>query len=82
MKLDKIYQKAKTNPYGLRFSEFCKLIEAFGFIYQRQRGSHLIYGHPDVPEFVNIQNDKGRAKSYQVKQFLQLIEKFELRLGK
>ncbi|OGW16438.1 MAG: hypothetical protein A3G93_00010 [Nitrospinae bacterium RIFCSPLOWO2_12_FULL_45_22] len=80
MKEDKIYHKAKTNPYGLRFNEFCNLIEAFGFIHRRQKGSHVIYGRPDIPEFVNIQSDRGKAKSYQVKQFLQLIEKYDLRM--
>jgi hypothetical protein len=33
-----------------------------------------------IPEIVNIQNDNGKAKSYQVKQFLSLIEKYNLKL--
>jgi len=33
-----------------------------------------------VTEIVNIQNDNGKAKPYQVKQFLSLIEKYNLNL--
>jgi hypothetical protein len=34
-----------------------------------------------VPEIVNLQNRKGKAIPYQVKQFLNLIEEHNLELG-
>jgi len=46
----------------------------------RTAGSHNIYERRDVSEMVNIQSDKGTAKSYQIKQFLSLVEKYSLRL--
>ena len=36
----KLHLKALNNPRGLRFAEFTALIEAFGFVFDRQRGSH------------------------------------------
>jgi len=45
-------------------------------------GSHHIYIHTDVQELVNIQNVKGKAKPYRIRQFLSLIEKYNLQLGK
>lgn len=39
-----------------------------------------IYVHPAVPELVNLQNVKGQAKPYQVRQLLRLIERYNLQL--
>ena len=57
------------------------LIEAFGFRLARVRGSHHVFDHPDVLEAVNIQNRKGKAKPYQVRQYLELVEQYNLELG-
>ena len=50
----------------------------FGFRIDRISGSHHILVHPDIPEFVNLQNYKGKAKPYQIKQLLDLIERHNL----
>jgi len=47
----------------------------------RINGSHHIYYHKDFLELLNLQNVKGKAKPYQVKQLLQLIEKYNLQFG-
>lgn len=52
----------------------------FGFWLDRINGSHHIFVHPDVPELVNLQNVKGKAKPYQVKQLLQIIEQYNLQM--
>ena len=65
-------------PKGVSFSNLCKVCD-FYFGPARQTGSsHRIYktnwqGDPRV----NIQNDKGMAKVYQVKQVLKAIERLE-----
>jgi hypothetical protein len=43
-------------------------------------GSHHIFVHPDIPELVNLQSVKGQAKPYQIKQFLRLVERYDLKL--
>jgi hypothetical protein len=50
----------------------------------RQRsGSHRIYATPwQGDPRVNLQNDKGMAKVYQVKQVLKAIEKLEVENAK
>lgn len=37
--------------------------------------------HPDVSELLNLQDVRGEAKPYQVRQFLRLVERHDLRLG-
>ena len=56
------------------------LVEAFGFTLVRINGSHHIFTHSDIPDLVNLQNVKGKAKPYQVKQFLSLVEQHNLTL--
>ena len=66
----------RRNPKGLSISDLCKVCDHF-FGEARQSGSsHRIYraSWPGDPR-VNIQNDKGMAKAYQVKQVLKAIER-------
>jgi hypothetical protein len=41
-------------------------------------GSHHIYAHPEVAELINLQNVKGQAKMYQIRQFLKIVERYDL----
>jgi predicted RNA binding protein YcfA (HicA-like mRNA interferase family) len=77
---DKLLKKLLGGSKNIRFSDMQHCVEAFGFHISRINGSHHIYVHPDVPELVNIQDVKGKAKPYQIKQFLQLIEKYNLHM--
>jgi hypothetical protein len=81
MKTAKLAQLARSNPAGLRFPELCRLAEAFGFIFQRQKGSHRVYAHDGVAQIMNFQNDGGRAKAYQVRQLLDCVDRHRLTLG-
>ena len=36
--------------------------------------------HPEIPELVNLQNVGGKAKAYQIKQLLQIIERYNIEL--
>lgn len=68
----------RRNPKNVRFDELCKICNHY-FGSPRQGGSsHRIYKThwPGDPR-INIQNNKGRAKAYQVKQVLAAIEKLE-----
>lgn len=80
MNKEKLLRKALTTPKNLRFSEMVNLAEAFGFRLSRTSGSHNIFAHPGVRELVNLQAVKGKAKPYQVGQFLQLVEQYDLKL--
>jgi len=66
----------RRNPKGVSFGDLCKVCDHF-FGNARQSGSsHRIYKTPWPGDpRVNIQNDKGMAKAYQVKQLLKAIER-------
>jgi predicted RNA binding protein YcfA (HicA-like mRNA interferase family) len=55
-------------------------VEAFGFELNRISGSHHIFVHPEIPELINLQNVNGKAKPYQIKQLLKIIEKYNLEM--
>lgn len=63
---------------NVRFSEFVNLIEAFGFRLSRVSGSHHIFKRPGIPELINLQNVDGQVKPYQIKQWLRLVERYNL----
>ena len=72
--------KALARSRDMRFDEMVSLIEAFGFRRSRVRGSHHIFVHPEVRELVNLQEVGGQAKPYQIRQFLRLVERYNLQL--
>ena len=65
----------------MRFRDFQRVLEAFGFTLDRIRGSHHIYKHPQVPRPLSIQPRGDMAKPYQVDQFLDNVEEFGLKIG-
>lgn len=64
----------------MRFSEAVALVEALGFRLSRIRGSHHIFVHPKVRELVNLQEVSGKAKPYQIRQLLEIVERYNLEL--
>lgn len=80
MKKQKLLERILSGSRNIRFNDFVGLVEAFGFELSRVRGSHHIFEHPNIPEILNLQNNKGQAKPYQIRQFLQLVEQYNLEL--
>jgi predicted RNA binding protein YcfA (HicA-like mRNA interferase family) len=76
----KILLKILSGTKNIRFSDMVNLIEGFGFRLSRTDGSHHIFSRPDIPELVNLQQINGQAKPYQIRQFLKLVEKHDLKL--
>ena len=81
MKKRKILKKVLAGSKNVRFNEMVMLVEAFGFRLSRVSGSHHIFIHPEVREMVNLQEVNGKAKPYQIHQFLQVVERYNLDLG-
>lgn len=44
------------------------------------RGSHHIFQHAAIEENINLQEVGGETKPYQIRQFIRLIERYNLRL--
>jgi hypothetical protein len=78
-KIEEILIRMKRNPSNVRFSDLSKVcIYYFGKVRQKD-GSHHVYKTPwQGDPRINIQNHKGKAKAYQVKQVLLTIEKLEV----
>jgi len=81
--IDDILKKMTQNPKGIRFIDICKVCDHH-FGAPRQKGSsHRIYKTPwQGDPRVNVQNTKGKAKSYQVKQVLSAIRRLEYEKSK
>lgn len=77
-KIDDIVTAMRRNPKAVSYRDLC-LVCDFYFGEARQSGSsHRIYKTPwSGDPRVNIQNDKGKAKAYQVRQVLRAIERLE-----
>jgi hypothetical protein len=68
----------ETNPKGVRFVDLCKICNHYFGAPRQEGSSHCVYKTPWKGDpRVNIQNDKGNAKAYQVKQVLRAIERLE-----
>lgn len=81
MNKKKLLQKVVDNSKNIRFNDFITIVESFGFLKLRSKGSHIIYFNNVINEMINIQNFKGEAKPYQIKQFLYLVEKYNLEMS-
>lgn len=66
---------------NIDFEDLRTLLGLFGFI-ERVKGSHHIFHKKEVEEIINLQETRGKAKAYQVKQIRNLILKYRLDLGK
>jgi predicted RNA binding protein YcfA (HicA-like mRNA interferase family) len=66
---------------NVAFRDLRRLVETFGFRLTRVGGSHHVFSHPDLSELLNLQDVSGEAKPYQIRQFLRLVERHDLRPG-
>ena len=80
MGAQKTLEEARAGSHNLRFGDVTRLVEGFGFRLARVSGSHHIFAHPSVPELVNLQAVDGKCKPYQVRQVLDLIDRYNLKL--
>jgi hypothetical protein len=76
MELFSVIGSLQSNSKGVRFNELVRICDHF-FGAPRQSGtSHRVYRTPWPGDpRVNIQNDKGMAKAYQVRQVIRALEK-------
>ncbi len=76
--IEDILAKMRRNPKGIRFNELTKVCDHY-FGKPRNSGtSHRVYKTPWAGDpRVNIQNSRGKAKAYQVRQVLLAIDRLE-----
>ncbi len=80
--LPEILQSMRNNPANIRFTDLCRVCDHYFGQARQASGSHRAYKTPWIGDpRVNIQNDKGSSKIYQVKQVLKAIERMEIEHG-
>ena len=77
-KIEDILLQMKRNTKGIRCNDLCKVCDYYFGKVRQTSSSHRIYKTPWKGDpRINIQNHKGTAKAYQVKQVLMAIQKLE-----
>lgn len=66
-----------TSDANIPFGRLCGLLRGLGFD-ERIKGSHHIFSMIGIPEILNLQPKKGKAKVYQVRQVRNIILKYKL----
>jgi len=78
-RLAELLKMMRDNPADIRFADLCKVCDYYFGKARQTSGSHRVYKTPWIGDpRVNVQNYKGRAKTYQVKQVLRAIERIEV----
>lgn len=71
---------ARGEVQNVSFKDLQSLAEGLGFHLARTRGSHHVYMHSTTGAMLNLQEHRGQAKPYQVRQLQRLVERYDLRL--
>ena len=77
-KIAKLYAQLIASRSSIRFSDFQRVLRAFGFTLDRINGSHHQYKHPKVSRPLSVQPKGNMAKPYQIDQFFDMVEEFGL----
>ena len=78
MNKEKRLAEIRNNPKNVRFTDLVAAALSVGFVVARQNGSHTVLKNDAVREILNLQDVGGKAKPYQVKQFLGLLDAYGL----
>ena len=74
----RLLEELKHNDKNLHFERLCGIAERFGFRFRGGKGSHRIFVRTGIREILTLQNIGGKAKPYQVRQLMKIIEEHRL----
>ena len=76
--IEKILEKMRLSPFNVKFKDVCRVCDHYFGEPRQKSTSHRIFKVPWIyPPLINIQNFKGKAKEYQVRQVLDAVDKLE-----
>ncbi|MBK7146783.1 MAG: toxin HicA [Xanthomonadales bacterium] len=76
--LAQLIESMRRNPADVRFADLKRVCEICFGKPRQSASSHMVFKTPWIGDpRINIQNDHGRAKAYQVRQVLTAIAKLE-----
>ena len=74
--VEKILAQMRSDPTAIRFADLLKCCESLFGKPRQTSGSHVIFKTPWPGDpRINLQNDHGKAKAYQVRQVLAAVDK-------
>ena len=77
-RVERLVEQMRANPAGVRYADLAKVCDHYFGDPRQQGSSHRVYRMPwQGDPRVNIQDDHGKAKPYQVRQVLAAIQKLE-----
>ena len=76
-KTEKLLDKARNSPSGLKMQNFETLLRRCNWVRMRQEGSHRLWYSPQSFRLPIQPRKDGKAKAYQVRQFLEQYDKEE-----
>ena len=80
--IEDLVKQIAWNPKDVRFADICKVCDYYFGQARQSTSSHIIYKTPwQGDPRINLQNDKGKAKEYQVRQVLKAIVRLEAKHG-
>jgi predicted RNA binding protein YcfA (HicA-like mRNA interferase family) len=74
----RLLEELKQNVKNQRFERLCGIAERFGFRFRGGKGSHRVFVRTGIGEILTLQNVGGKAKPYQVRQLIKIIEEHRL----
>lgn len=76
--VEKIIEQMTREPSNIRFTDLVKVCEEYFGKPRQSASSHMIFKTPWLGDpRINIQNDGGKAKAYQIKQVLLALNKLK-----
>lgn len=74
----KLEEAMRANPANVRFNDLKKVCEHYFGRARQEASSHAVFRMPWPGDpRINIQDHKGKAKPYQVRQALDAIDRFK-----
>lgn len=68
----------RANPNNVSYQDLCNLLRRLGFELKGGKGSHRVFSKVGIREIITLQNVKGKAKAYQVRQVIKIVDKYQL----
>jgi hypothetical protein len=73
----KLLAAIRNNPRDVRFADACKMAGWLGFVGKGGKGDHRVFQRPGEPSALNFQNRKGKIVTYQARQLIEMMDKYE-----
>jgi len=80
--LDSVIKQLERSPSNIRFTNLCKICDYYFGEARHNNSSHHVYKTPWKGDpRVNIQEQNGKGKMYQVRQVIKALRRLEVESG-